>query len=144
MKIRKIYTAGKMGGLSYEDQMDWRWQLEKQMRAMDADAIFIHPPQYYRYGESLHKTEREAMMWDLSQIRESDIVVVNLNNIADSIGTHMELGFIEALNQTGSKHIYVIGIGQANCNHPWFNEVLHRREDTVNDAANYICTYLLK
>ena len=83
-------------------------------------------------------------MWDLSQIRESDIVVVNLNNIADSIGTHMELGFIEALNQTGSKHIYVIGIGQANCNHPWFNEVLHRREDTVDDAANYICTYLLK
>lgn len=143
MKIRKVYTAGKVGDLSYEDQMNWRWQLEKQMMDMDADAIYIHPPQYYRYGETLHRTEREAMMWDLNQIRESDIVVVHLDGIADSICTLMELGFVEALNQAGSKHIYIIGIGKLNSDNPWLNEVLYHREDTVEEAAEYICTYLL-
>lgn len=143
MKTYKIYTAGKMSGLDYDEQMDWRWKIESLVRVMSDNVIFVHPPRYYRYGASLHKTEREVMLWDLNQIRESDIVVVNLDNIKDTVGTHMELGFIEALNQTGNKHIFVVGIGKPDVDHPWLNEVLFRREDTVEKAASFISSYLL-
>lgn len=123
--------------------MAWRWELERAVRERVENVILVHPPRYYRYDASFHKTEREVMQWDLSQIRDSHIVVVNLENISQSIGTHMELGFIEALNQTGDQHIYVIGVGIPDVDHPWLNEILHRREDTVAEAADYITTYLL-
>ena len=145
MKTYKIYTAGKMSGLSYSEQINWRLQLENAVRnRTDRHVIFTHPPHYYRYGEGLHQTEREAMTWDLNQIRDSDIVVVRLDDIGDSVGTHMELGFIEAINQMGNHHIYVIGVGQPNIEHPWLNEALFRREKTMQDAAEYISTYLLQ
>ena len=143
MKTYKIYTAGKMNGLAYDEQMDWRWRLEIAVRDKSDNVLFVHPPRFYRYGANLHKTEREAMQWDLSQIRDSDIVVVDLSTVDDSIGTHMELGFIEAINQAGGKHIHVIGIGDSNSSHPWIDEVVFRHEDTVADAADYIAGYLL-
>lgn len=143
MKNFKIYTAGKMSGLSYDDQMDWRRELERRVRTISDNVVFIHPPHYYRYGAGMHKSEREAMVWDLSQIRDSDIVVVNLENIGSSIGTHMELGFIEAMNQMSTKHIHLIGFGKPDVEHPWLNEVLLRREDTLKQAAAYISAYLL-
>lgn len=143
MKTFKVYTAGKMSGLSYDEQIGWRLELEHLVRTVSDNVIFVHPPHYYRYDAELHKTEREAMVWDLSQIRDSDIVVVNLENIGDSIGTHMELGFIEAMNQMSTKHIHLIGFGKPYVEHPWLNEVLLRREDTLKQAAAYISAYLL-
>lgn len=143
MKTFKIYTAGKMGGLEYEDQMLWRWKLELCVRETANNVVFVHPPQYYRYEDNFHKNEREAMQWDLAQIRDSDIVVVDMNTIADSIGTHMELGFIEAINQMGSKHIHVIAIGNPNVEHPWLYEIPLRFENSVESAADYITSYLL-
>ena len=51
MRTYKIYTAGKMGGLSYEEQMGWRLELEVELRAKydygGRNARFIHPPCYY-------------------------------------------------------------------------------------------------
>lgn len=149
MRTFKIYTAGKMGGLDLPQQMDWRFDLESAVRreaAANASMYalsFVHPPLFYRYDKTWHQTEREAMQWDLAQIRDSDIVVVNLDNIADSIGTHMELGFIEAMNQFGNHHIHVIGIGEPNVEHPWLHEMMSRIEPTIADAAVYIAEYLL-
>jgi len=143
MRTFKIYTAGQMSGLTYDDQMGWRLELERLVRTISNNVIFVHPPHYYRYGEGMHQTEREAMVWDLAQIRDSDIVVVNLNSISKSIGTHMELGFIEAINQLSTKHLHLIGVGKPDVEHPWLNEVLLRREDTLEQAAAYISAYLL-
>lgn len=143
MKNFKIYTAGKMSGLSYDDQMDWRRELERRVRTISDNVVFIHPPHYYRYGVGMHQSEREAMVWNLSQLRDSDIVVVNLENIGSSIETHMELGFIEAMNQMSTKHIHLIGFGKPDVEHPWLNEALLRREDTLEQAAAYISAYLL-
>lgn len=146
MRRFKIYTAGKMGGLRLIDQIEWRLNFETALqKAYDGscEIACVHPPLYYRYDEQFHRTEREVMQWDLSQIRDSDIVVIDLNTISDSIGTHMELGYIEAMNQFGDHHIYVIGIGKPNANHPWLNEVVFRTEETVEAAALYIAEYLL-
>lgn len=144
IKTFKIYTAGKMGGLGLKDQMKWRADVEYKIKSRTDKSIqFIHPPRFYTYGEQLHKSERETMVWDLNQIRDSDIVIVDLSTISDTIGTHIELGFVEAMNQFGNKHIYVIGIGDPNNNHPWIDEIVFRKEDTIEEAADYIVDYLL-
>lgn len=136
-----------MGGLSFEQQMKWRTKVEKLIneKIVDKDlkVKFIHPPMFYRYGENWHKNEREVMVWDLSQVKDSDIILVDLSTISDSIGTHIELGVAEAMNEFGYKHIHVIGIGSPNIDHPWIPLCTLRMEDTVEKAVDYITNYLL-
>lgn len=145
MKDFKIYTAGKMSGLSYEEQMAWRRHIEYAIKGRTSKAItFIHPPLYYHYDRpEEYQSEREVMEWDLSQIRDSDIVVVNLAGINDSTGTHFELGVTNSINNFGSKHIHVIGIGDPSSVYSWIRLSLHRCETTYEDAADYIARYLL-
>lgn len=142
MKTYKIYTAGKMGGLTYSQQMKWRKDFENTLRSRsDEDLIFVHPPMFYQYGEETD--EREAREWDINQLKDSDIVVVNLSNIADSIGTHIELGIVEAMNEFGYKHIHLIGVGEPNTSHSWIQMGMLKTVKTVEEAADYISTYLL-
>ena len=96
---------------------------------------------YYQYGNE--ENEREAKEWEINQLKDSDIIVVNLTTIADSIGTHIELGIVEAMNEFGYKHIHVIGIGNPNTNHPWIQMGLLKQVDTIDEAADYILSYLL-
>lgn len=141
----KIYTAGKMSGLSFEEQMQWRAELEYKLRKItDEPVTFIHPPSYYNYENKFHNTESEIKEWELNKIRECDIVVVNLDGIADSIGTHIELGFINGVNMLGGKHIYVVGIGKAENLHPWIELSMLRVEPDIDSACWYINDYLLK
>ena len=144
LKTFKIYTAGKMGGLSYDDQMYWRHKLEELVKERTyKNVVFVHPPEYYTYGATKHKTEHETRMWDLSQVKSSDVVVFDLTTISDSIGTLMELATVDAMNQFGYKSIYAIGVGIPNTDHPWINDCLLRQEYTLEDAADYIARYLL-
>ena len=144
MKRYKIYTAGRMSGLTYEQQMGWRSQIEKLIRdKSDANIVFVHPPQYYNYEKHEHQTDAEVKIWDLSQVRDSDLVILNLENIAESSGTQYELGVVESMNSFGSKHIHLIGVGHPDTDHPWIGLSLLRREDTLEDAAEYITNYLL-
>lgn len=142
MKTYKIFTAGKMGGLSYDEQMKWRKDFETILCSRcNKSLIFVHPPMFYQYGDETN--EREAREWEINQLKDSDIVVVNLTTIADSIGTHIELGIIKAMNEFGYKHIHLIGVGEPNVSHPWIQMGMLRQENTLEDAADYISTYLL-
>lgn len=143
-KTYKIYTAGKMGGLTFAQQMDWRIKIENLIREQtDKQITFVHPPMFYTYDEQLHKTESEVMSWDISQVKDSDIVIVDLSTISDSIGTHFELGIAEAMNEFGYKHIHIIGVGKSNTDHPWISLCCLRQEETLEDAAKYIVNHLL-
>lgn len=151
MKQFKIYTAGKMSGLDYYDQMEWRQNIERAVRRVAedrgvsySDIFFVHPPRYYQYGENLHQSEKEVKDWELNQIRTCDIVIVDLDTIDTSIGTHYELATADAMNSFGDKHVFVIGVGGASKElHPWIEDTLHRRETDYYDAAEYIVNYLL-
>lgn len=142
IKTYKIFTAGKMGGLTYSEQMKWRNRIESIIRARtDKSLIFIHPPNYYQYDDGVSETEKKV--WEMSQIKDSDIVIMDLATIKDSIGTHIEIGLIEGMNQFGYKHIHIVGIGEPNTDHPWISQSILHREDTLEDAADYIINYLL-
>lgn len=140
----KIYTAGKMSGLTLEQQMQWRTELEYKLRKFSEVKIeFIHPPLFYNYEKTYHKSEAEIKEWELNKIRECDIVVVNLDGIGSSVGTHFELGFINAMNMFGNKHIYVIGIGDTENLYSWIELSTLRIEPDVDSACQYINDYLL-
>lgn len=140
----RIYTAGKMSGIPFEEQMQWRKEFENSMKTFtDKKLSFLHPPLYYNYEKLNHKTEAEIKEWELNQIRECDIVIVNLNGINTTVGTHFELGFINAINMLGTKHIYVIGIGEETNIHPWIELSIFRHEPNIESACEYIAEYLL-
>lgn len=138
----KIYTCGKMSGIPYDEQMKWRMELEK---CVDCErASFVHPPLYFNYENAWHKSEREILEWEMAQLYDCNIVVVNLKNIESTIGSHMELGAVQGINRFTEKHIFVVGFGEIKENlHPWIKESCMRIEDNIEDIADYINTYLL-
>ena len=146
MKEYKIYTCGKMSGLSYSQQMKWRKNIEKLIRDkfnQKHTITFIHPPLYYNYVIAKHKSEKEILDWEMMQLHDCDIVIVNLNQIDSTTGSHMELGAVQGINRFGDKYIFVIGIGDDKNLHPWIKETCNRIEKSYSDAAEYIAEYLL-
>lgn len=132
-----------MGGLSKDESLNWRKEIEAAIRKRNfknVEITFINPPDYFDYD---YPNQRECEEWEISQLIDSDIVVVNLSNIKDSIGTHMELGIIKAVNAMSDKHIFVVGLGDVNVDHPWINTSLFHSEKTIDEAADFICKYLL-
>ena len=138
----RIYTAGKMSGTSFADQMRWRLALaEGVRRRTDGNIKFLHPPLYYNYVAMSQKTESEIREWELNMLRKCQVMVVDLAEVESSIGTHMELGFANAINMFGN-HIFVIGIGSTEGLHPWIRDSLFRVEPDIDSACEYIAKYM--
>ena len=144
--MKKIYTCGKMSGISFQEQMEWRSNIEHEVKIRtyySADVKFIHPPMFYNYEENNHQSEREILEWEMAQLHDCDIIVVNLDGIEDTTGSHMELGAVQGINRFGDKHIFVIGLGKDENLHPWIRETCIRIEEDYAKAAEYITEYLL-
>lgn len=149
MKHYYIYTAGKMSGLSIQDQVGWRYEADRLFHEAccenyDIRFTCINPPEFYSYRHPFHKTEIEVKMFDLANIKRSDIVLVNLDGIESSIGTIYELATIDEYNRSGHKHIYVVAFGTMPKNlHPWITSSIFRHEENLSDAVTYIVDYLM-
>lgn len=144
--MKKIYTCGKMSGISFQEQMEWRLRIEGEVKKwldFGQGVKFIHPPMFYNYEENYQKSEREILEWEMAQVHDCDIVIVNLDGIDSTVGSHMELGAVQGINRFGDKHIFVIGLGKDDNLHPWIKESCIRIEDDYAKAAEYICEYLL-
>lgn len=145
MREFKIYTCGRMSGIPYEEQMKWRNQIENEISLRtDRKVIFVHPPVFYGYHADFHKSEKEIMDWELKQICECDVIIVNLDGVMQSIGSHMELGAACGAKISSGKNISIIGVGKSKeFVHPWIEMCQLRYEETIEDAADYIAKYLL-
>jgi hypothetical protein len=146
MREFKIYTCGKMSGISFEQQMGWRCAIESLIKKKydGSDKVkFIHPPLYYNYEHTMHKSDKEILDWEMMQLHNCDIVIVNLDGIDSTTGSHMELGAVQGINRFGDKYIYVIGIGNDENLHPWIKGTCNRIENNYSDAVKYIIEYLL-
>ena len=144
--MKKIYTCGKMSGISFQEQMEWRLRIEGEVKKwldFGQGVKFIHPPMFYNYEENYQKSAREILEWEMAQVHDCDIVIVNLDGIDSTVGSHMELGAVQGINRFGDKHIFVIGLGKDDNLHPWIKESCIRIEDDYAKAAEYIVEYLL-
>lgn len=145
---KKIYTCGKMTGLSYEEQIGWRNEFEQYLRSycnvygINNGAIIIKPPIYY--GNCDSNSYREVQEWEINQVAASDILIVNLDGLESSIGSLIEIGVAHGVNCVSNKHIYIIGIGKLPDNmHSWIKNSFIHISPTVEDAAEYVAFYYL-
>ena len=137
----KIFTSGKMTGLSRIQATRWRLNFEiKACEIIGSGVVkFVHPSVFFDTTSDDQSLARE---WEINQIMDSDIVVVDLSHISDSIGTHMELGIVEGLSRVRDKKIWVIGIGEQDTEHPWIDAAVDAKFESVDKAAMFIRDYL--
>lgn len=147
----KIYTCGKMTGLSYEKQMKWRNEFREYLyEYLDLycntirDIIIINPPNFYS-NNCKASNQREIQEWEINQVVDSNILLVNLEDLETSIGSLIEIGVAHGVNCSGNKHIYIVGIGHLPDDvHPWIKNSFIHVEPNAKSAADYIAYYLLE
>ncbi len=141
METVKIYLAGGMGSLSFEEQSKWRNQIINAIKYGEYDyekkPIFCNPVDYYNFTEKRHKTEKEIVEFDLNAVRNSDLIIVNFND-PKSIGTAAELAIAYDM------HIPIIGINKDKTElHPWLIEFTTRMCESIREAVEYTVDFFL-
>lgn len=145
MENVKIYLSGAMGGLSVEEQLKWRTQLKNAILyggfEYSKHPIFHSPPEFYPWIEDINqserKSEREVMEFDLYQVRNADLIIVNFTN-ENSIGTAMELMLAKELN------IPIIGLNADNKElHSWLVECCTRICDNMRELVEHVTKFYL-
>lgn len=140
METVKIYLSGSMMGVSFEEQSKWRQNVMDAINFQyehEKKATFFNPVRFYNFKEKTHKSEKEIMEFDLYNLRNSDIVIVNFNNIW-SIGTAMELMLAKEM------HKPVIGWNSSGEElHPWLNECTTRLCDSLKDTVEHVVNFYL-
>lgn len=146
MKKLKIYCAGKMGNLSLGEVNTWRVQLKEKLRKAaihsDCRVDVVNPVDYYNYFNNRHQTEEEVEDFDLAHVISSDIIVVNLEGLATSDGTKIELHDANYHNR-----IPVIAFGDRKLYenlHPWIKRNITRVEKDIDGAVSYIRDFYMR
>lgn len=139
METVKIYLSGSMMGSSWEDQTEWRKQVTEIINnsCYEKKPEFFDPTKFYNFKEKHQKSEREVMEFDLYNLRNSDLVIVNINN-QWSLGTMCELIL--------AKEHRIPVIGWNSCGeelHPWLSECVTRMCDDISDAIEHVIDFYL-
>lgn len=136
----KIYLAGKMSGLTFEEMTEWRNEILQKLyqaaQLSDTKINVIHPVMYYNFVEKRHQSEIEVEEYDLAHVISSNIIVVNLAGLNDSIGTIIELHDAHYHHR-----IPVIAFGDRELYdnlHPWIQNDITRVENNIDDVVDYI------
>ena len=140
METVKIYLSGAMGSLSYEEQSKWRLKVINAIKYnndYEKKPIFFNPVDYYNFEEKMHKSEREVFEFDLNNLRNSDLVIVNFND-PKSIGTAQELILAKEYR------IPVIAFGVNNQEiHPWLLECCTRVCNDIREVVSHVVEFYL-
>lgn len=139
MKTLTIYEAGKMSGLNLQQMLTWRIELTKELEDV-AEIIgvkvnAVNPVNYFNFVQKRHQTESEIMKFDLSKVKQSDIVIVNMDGLNTSIGTCIEL------YEAYKREIPVLAFGSNKLYeelHPWIQCCITRHDETYKETVNYI------
>jgi nucleoside 2-deoxyribosyltransferase len=136
----KIYLAGKMSGLTFEEMTEWRNEILQKLyqaaQLSDTKINVIHPVMYYNFVEKRHQSEIEVEEYDLAHVVSSNIIVVNLAGLNDSIGTIIELHDAHYHHR-----IPVIAFGDRELYgnlHTWIQNDITRVENNIDDVVDYI------
>lgn len=132
--------------------IEWRKEVEDWFTKFTHNVRVINPCNYFSFEHKYHKTDREIREFDLDKVRKSDVILVNLDHITDSVG---------ALNEIFCAYehrIPVIGFYEFTDNYDlthsdkyktesWILDTCLRIENdetsALIDACNYIKNYFL-
>jgi hypothetical protein len=140
-KTIKIFLSGKMSGLTIPEANKWRLEAIRLFKEISINSGIliktINPIDFYNYEMDKNSyTEKEIKKFDLHMVRNSDIILVDLNH-PGSIGTAIEVETAEVNNKI------IIGFGKEEGNYPWTLLSIDKICDTLEDAVNYINYYYL-
>ena len=147
MKTFTIYLAGAMGGLSKYEMNGWRLDFISKINIQfpDINFKFLNPVDFYSFElEPVHNdsqlsenqyNEKEVMEFDLHLVKQSDIVVVNLN-FPQSTGTNIEL--FQAYYHLKIPVLAFINNQYNKILHPWTNCCISRKMNNMYAVINYI------
>lgn len=124
----------------------WRNDVKDFFDKYSNDFKVVSPADYYAYDQNNHKTDIEVFKFDLRKVKNSDVILVNLNDIRKSIGTCIEV------YEAYKKDIPVIGFlndklpieAMIDLIHPWIYCCIDRIEtgkDSMIEACYYIKEY---
>lgn len=139
-KTLKIYLAGKMSGLSFDEMNNWRKDTNDKLliisQIADYQLQIINPVDYYNFEKKCYQSEAEVEDYDLAHVVSSDLIIVNLEGLNSSDGTKLEIHDAKYHNKIpviafGNKDLY-------NDLHPWVKRNITRVEKSVDDAISYI------
>ena len=141
----KIYLAGKMSGLTYQEMGVWRQEIENKflIQSMLANytIMVLNPVKLYNFEEVKHQSEKEIMNYDISHVVTSDIIIVNLDGLATSDGSKIEI-----YEANYNRKIPVIAFGDKelyNNLHPWLKECITRVDSNEISLCNYIYDFYM-
>lgn len=129
MSKLRTYLAGAMTCFSEDpwEATQWRDDLSGLLKE---HYIVINPAYQFTHEDM---DEREAMNWDLYNVRKSDFIIVNFNGT--SLGTMAEIATAYELK------IPIIGLNEdARPLHPWEKLMTERIFSNREDMLSYIIT----
>lgn len=90
-----VYLAGAIGCYYKEKNIEkankWRIRAERYFEDNCSTIECINPCRFYDYGSNYHTSDFEPMRFDLRKVKESRVVLVNLEDLYRSLGTSDEI-----------------------------------------------------
>ena len=132
---------GKFGKDNFEKSNAWRIYCKNTLENCECDynVKAINPNDYFNFKEEQPKyvSQREVMELDLHKLRNSNLVIVNFNDMY-SLGSMSELAI------SYDRRIPIIGLDIDNQElHPWQIEMCNRIFSDIDEMLDYVEDYYL-
>ena len=145
MKNFQIYLCGGMGKFgkdNFEKSNMWRIYCKSTLENCECDykTKAINPNDYFNFVEEPpgYVSQREVMELDLHKLRNSDMVIVNFNDMY-SLGSMSELAIAY------DRRIPIIGLNIDKQElHPWQIEMCNRIFSDIDEMLDYVEDYYLR
>lgn len=144
METLNIYLAGfmqKFGKKDFDESNYWRVHIKQELITLDhgKKVRVCNPNDYYSFYDNSprYSTMREVMEFDLNKVRNSDLIIVNFNDLK-SLGTMAELAIAY------EHRIPVLGLcteESYSMLHPWQKEMSNRIFGDIDELIEYVIEY---
>lgn len=137
----RIYLSGGMKNLSFENQTKTRCEVKDFFNDTISELKYkvdiFNPPEYFNYHEPKHISEKQVFLFELNQLRNSKLVIVDFND-------PLSLGTMTEISIAYENRIPVIGLNMENKElHPRHIEICDVIFDSIIDLCSYIKEYYL-
>lgn len=129
-----IYLSGGMTGMGDNSKL---WRTDACDFFQRHNVKCFNPTIHYDIEETTREIEKEAMEYDLYNLRISDLVIVNFNN-PNSLGTMAEIALAY------EKRIPIIGLNEEhNELHPWLFQMTNKIFDDLEDMLWFVVDHYI-
>lgn len=145
MRSISIYLCGgmqKYGKENFDKSNDWRKYCKKALESCEGiyGISVINPNDYFGFNsdQPQYKSQSEVMNFDLYKLRNSDLVIINFNDMY-SLGSMAELAIAH------ERRIPIVGLDIDKQElHPWQVCMCERIFNDIDEMLDYIEDFYLR